>query len=123
MPVSRDTDLTMRLKHFNLFEKDHKGRDIPIEPRDPLTAGFQAPGTLSLKNGYHPVGKLGWDDIFDKNEVYCRWCGAKMFFYEETDLEILYGCPTPGCKNDPNMPEWYRMGESHKSMQTKEQHF
>jgi hypothetical protein len=120
MPVSKDEprDLKSRLRHFNLYE------DTPrktIEPRDPVIGAIQEPGTIKPKHGKQAPGVLGWDDLYKKNDIKCRWCGTEMYFYAETDMEILYACPYPGCENNPDTPEHVKIAKkAARSMETRE---
>lgn len=111
MPRSNDEprDLKSRLGRFNLFENTPLDK---IEPRDPVEGPILLPGMLELKKGKQAPGKLGWTDIFKKmsSGLFCRWCGTEMYFYEENDMEIIYACPMPGCRNNPDTPEWIRLG-------------
>jgi hypothetical protein len=108
MPHSNDEprDLASRLRKFNLFENTPIEQ---IEARDPVKGAIQPPGSLEMPHGRQAPGVLGWDDIFKKNKICCRWCGTEMYFYEENDKEILYACPYPGCRNNPNTPENIRL--------------
>jgi len=123
MPHGNDEprDLKSRLSHFNLFESTPRKS---IEPRDPIIGGIQPIGSLKPVHGFKAPGILGWEDIFNKNEINCRFDGTRMYFHHETDMEILYACPYPMCENNPNTPDAIKeYKKKRRSMNTHEKQF